>query len=600
MTFLTSREWGRLPFSFIEALIGRMETDEILLNVKGLYKTYQLEGGGKVEALENVSFELKRGEILGVIGRSGGGKSTLIRILRGSLPFERGEIRIGGITITPSSPPEMVRKLGELTGLHLQRSFGLWEGTVLENVMRRLNALETGDETAPLPPEDSPEFQELRERGRKILERMGLAHKANHPAFTLSGGEKQRLVLARQLPLAGRSPLLLLDEPVTMTCPATKRQAVDEIKRVREEWGVSVLVASHLPSLLLALSDRVMWLEKRVVEIGAPKEVISHFLSGLEPPLPLSKPKRRILLHVRNLRKKYYAEVLRETFELQGVSFSVREGEILSIVGPSGVGKTVLLRLLSGLELPDEGEVIYRMEGKTVDITKLSYRAMEVRRRIGRIHQELDLPYHATVKELAMARVGVKGERALAHAKLRAKELGLKEEVADALYRLTDYPEREAEARLRELGLDMNLVKELFPVAPWQAVSKIIKPTLRLCRLPEEAVERKTFELSWGERIRLAIALELLFRPRILFLDEPFGDLDPLTLRGITNVLKLLNKELGLTMIVVSHHLDFVREVSHRALLLLNGRLVKEGSPEEVIRAFREIPGAEFLSELEG
>jgi methyl coenzyme M reductase system subunit A2 len=571
---------------------------ETVLSVRGLCKSYSLEGGGKVEALEDVSFELNKGEILGIIGRSGGGKSTLIRILRGSLPFEKGEIRLGETTLTPSSPPEAQRKLRELTALHLQRSFGLWEGTVLENVARRLHALETGDEALPLPPEDSEEFLRLKEEGRKFLKAVGLLHKENHPAFTLSGGEKQRLVLARQLALGKRPLLLLLDEPVTMTCPATKKQAVEEIRRLREELGISVLVASHLPSLLLALSDRVMWLEKRVVEAGTPREVISRFLSLLEPPLPLSPPRRRILLRVRNLRKRYHAEILKETFELKGVSFEVRKGEILSIVGPSGVGKTVLLRLLSGMELPDEGEILYRMEGRTVNMARLSYRAMEVRRRIGGIHQELDLPYHATVKELAMARLGVKGERALAHARKKGKELGLREEVVDALYRLTDYPEKEAEARLEELGLEKTLVRELFPVAPWEAVSRVIKPTLRLCRLPEETVDRKTFELSWGERIRLAIALELLFRPSLLFLDEPFGDLDPLTLRGVTNVLKLLNRELGLTMIVVSHHLDFVREVSHRTLLMLDGRLVKEGSPEEVVRSFMEMPGAEFLSEL--
>jgi len=571
---------------------------EPLLSVRGLCKGYSLEGGGRVEALEEVSFELGKGEILGIIGRSGGGKSTLIRILRGSLPFEKGEVRLGRLVLTPSSPPEDYLRLRGLTAIHLQRSFGLWQGTVLENVMRRLQALETGDESFPLPPEDSEDFARLRERAREILGAVGLLHKENHPAFTLSGGEKQRLVLARQLALGERPLLLLLDEPVTMTCPATKKQAVEEIRRLREELGISVLVASHLPSLLLALSDRVMWLERRVVEIGSPKEVISHFLSGLEPPLPLSPPRRGILLRVRNLRKKYYAEVLKETFELKGVSFDVRKGEILSIVGPSGVGKTVLLRLLSGLELPDEGEVLYRMEGRTVNITRLSYRAMEVRRRIGRIHQELDLPYHASVREMAMARLGVKGERALAHAKRRAKELGLREEVVDALYRLSDYPEREAEARLEELGLDRELVKELFPVAPWEAVSKVIKPALKLCQLPEEVVDRKTFELSWGERIRLAIALELLFRPAILFLDEPFGDLDPLTLRGITNTLKLLNRELGLTMVVVSHHLDFVREISHRSLLMWEGKVVKEGSPEEVVRSFMELPGVEFLSEL--
>ncbi len=568
-----------------------------MLQIRDLHKSYTLETGEKIRVLEGVSFELHRREILGIIGRSGGGKSTLIRVLRGVEPFEKGEIWLSGSRITPDSPETELRKLREATALHLQRSFGLWEGTVLENLMRRLNALAVGDETAPLPPEDSNEYHALKKESEKLLRAVSLDQKATHPVHTLSGGEKQRLVLARQVAIATRRPtVLLLDEPVTMTCPATKYQAIDWIKNVRREFDVSIIVASHLPSLLKSLSDRVLWLEKKILNDGSAEEVIDSFLSQMDPPIPLTPPtkRKRVIIKVRELKKKYHAEVLKETFELKGVNFDVLEGEILAIIGPSGVGKTVFLRLMSGLELPDGGRVIYKLDRREIDITKLGYRAMAARRAIGRIHQEMDLPYHATVKELAMARVGLKGERVLATARVRARELGLREEVVDALYRLADYPEKEIGPRLETLGLDREVMKELFPLAPWEAISKTIEPTLNLCKLPSNTLERKTYELSWGERIRLAIALELLSRPKVLFLDEPFGDLDPVTLRAIANVLKLINRELGLTMVIVSHHLDFVREIAHRVILMKEGMIIQSGDPSEVIENFIRIAGAGF------
>ena len=114
--------------------------------------------------------------------------------------------------------------------------------------------------------------------------------------------------------------------------------------------------------------------------------------------------------------------------------------------------------------------------------------------------------------------------------------------------------------------------------------------------LPIELLERRSHELSSGEKIRVAIALELLSRPRVLFLDEPFGDLDPITLRGLSNVLKVVNREFKVTVVLVSHHVDFVKEVAHRAVLIKGGKIVEEGDPVKLGERFIAESQARFIA----
>lgn len=575
-----------------------MTCKDPMLRVNSLSKSYPLECGDNAEALKDVSFELCRNEVLGIIGRSGGGKTTLIRILRGVEDFDEGEIWFDDLCLTPTSSDDDRRKVQEITAIHLQRSFGLWATTVKKNVMKRLNALETGDETASLPPKTSKSHKKLEEESERVLETMDLIRKADHPAHTLSGGEKQRLVLARQLAIAGLKPkILLLDEPVTMACPGTKQISLDWIRKILDQFDVSIVLASHLPDLLTYLSDRVIWLEKEVLELGKPKEVIDRFLAQMEEPVKLRALPRvkRPIIKAQGLTQNYYAEELGETFEMRGLELVVYDGEILGIIGSSGVGKTVLIRLLSGLELPKKGKIIYELEDEPVDITDLGYETMITRRRIGLVHQELGLIHNATVRDLASARIGIKGEGAVAGAREKAKELGLRENIADFVYRLADYPKKEIFGKLEEAGLEIEVIRKLFPIPPWEAVSKMVKPTFRLLSLPIDLLDRKSQELSGGEKIRIAIALELLSRPKVLFLDEPFGDLDPQTLRTLSNSLKLINEEIDTTIVLVSHHTDFVREVAHRIALMEDGKIVNEGSPNKLSKQFIKESRAQYV-----
>ena len=179
-----------------------------LVTVENLVKIFRIAQEGAVRALDGVCLEVEKGEILGIIGESGSGKTTLLRILRGVEKFDEGLVRIVGVELKPSSNVEDFHKVRRITAIHLQRTFGLWSEPVVNNVIRALKYVEEGDERLPL--EETSEYLEYRERAMELLRLVGLEHRADLWADVLSGGEKQRLILARQL--AKKPKLLLLDD----------------------------------------------------------------------------------------------------------------------------------------------------------------------------------------------------------------------------------------------------------------------------------------------------------------------------------------------------------------------------------------------------
>ncbi len=259
----------------------------------------------------------------------------------------------------------------------------------------------------------------------------------------------------------------------------------------------------------------------------------------------------------------------------------------MGIIGPSGVGKTVFLQLLAGLDLPKEGEICYFLSGeKGVNICQLGMESVLVRRQIAYVRQELALTYNALVKDLAAATLGIKGEPAIAAARKRAKELGIREQIVDAIHRLGDLPDSEVNEKLEKLGLTKEVIRDLFPIPPWSAIREIVIPTFEEFGLSREILERRSQELSGGEKVRVALALALLSGPKVLILDEVGGDIDPLTLRNIRNFLVSVNNQFNTTIIAASHQLNFIEELSHRILYLKEGQIVKIGAPKEVCQLY--------------
>ncbi|MHA2204184.1 MAG: ATP-binding cassette domain-containing protein, partial [Candidatus Hodarchaeales archaeon] len=155
-------------------------------------------------------------------------------------------------------------------------------------------------------------------------------------------------------------------------------------------------------------------------------------------------------------------------------------------------------------------------------------------------------------------------EPAIAAARKRAKELGIKEQIVDFIHRLDDLPDSEVNEKLEKLGLSKEVIHDLFPIPPWSAISEIVIPMFEEFGLSRELLERKSQELSGGEKVRVALALALLSGPKVMLLDEVGGDVDPITLRNIRNFLVSINNQFNTTIICASHNIEFVKELSHK------------------------------------
>jgi len=564
-----------------------------MISVKNVSKTYKMKDGAEVKALDDISIDVRKGEILGIIGVSGSGKSTLLRILRGVESFDSGEIMIEDVEVKYDSNPYYFRKLRQATAIHLQRSFGLWSETALQNVIRKLNGVKYGDEG--LTNFDSA-YDEFGEEAREILKVVGLEEKTDHFAPVLSGGEKQRLIMARQL--AKKPKVLLLDEPATMSCPKTKQDILNAIKNINKELGVTVIIVSHLPEVHLYLSDRLILMEKgKVVDEGTPRTIIPKFIMEMDEPEPPREPGEigDPVIKVADIKKKFVLLKGGNVLKIEDINFDVKKGEIISLIGQSGAGKTVLLRMMAGLEIPDAGDVLFKLNNDWVDMQEPGIVRMKVRRKLGFMHQEFSLVHHATVKDQIAGRLGVKGENVISNAKKVAKELGISEQVLDLLYQLTDLPETEAKIKLEKVGLTPDILEKLFPSFPDTEVNKYAKPVFEALDLPMEILDRRSYELSGGQKVRATLALILTSQPEVLILDEPFGDLDPITLRIVSNSLKRINKKFNTTILMVSHHVDFIEEVSNRAILMEEGELVMDGDPHKLSEEFIKRCNADYL-----
>jgi methyl coenzyme M reductase system, component A2 len=564
----------------------------IMLRVSNLVKDYEVHSENR-RVLDHIDLTVEDGEILGITGRSGSGKSTLLRIIRGVEPFQQGTVEVDGEIITPSSGIEGEKFLKSVSAIHLQRNFGLWNGPAIENIIRKLNYLKVGHEA--LPHNETNDYDELFEEAMEYLKLVGLEHKALHSTNLLSGGEKQRVVMARQL--AAKPKLLLLDEPVTMTGPDTKQEVLDVIKSLKEKLNIPIIVVSHLPEIHAYLADRLIFLENgKIAADGEPALVLKNFLRDMKPREKLEEHENKeICIKVKEISKRYSIIRMGEVLNIKNFSLDVYRGEIIAFIGSSGTGKTTLMKLMEGLIRPKSGTVEYLCNGDWVDVTEYSRGRMELRRIMSVMNQEFSMSVNSTVRDQIRFRLSMKKKGAIEHARDQAREMGLSDETLDTIYRLPDMPEEEKATALRELNLNDTIYFELFPTIPATDVDTYAKPVFEALDLPMEVLDKNPCQISGGEHVRAFIALSLATSPEYLMLDEPFGDLDPVTLRDVTNSLKRINECFGTTIVLVSHHMDFVREVAHRALLIENGTLVMEGKPAEVCQELISRSNAPYM-----
>ncbi|WP_296882035.1 ATP-binding cassette domain-containing protein [uncultured Methanobrevibacter sp.] len=564
-----------------------------MIKVENVSKDYELDDGTKIPALKDVSFEVKEGEILGIMGKSGSGKTTLLRALRGVEHIDEGSITVGDVTVEAGASQFYYNNLKKETAIHLQRSFGLWPDTVRENVLRKLYARRYFDEGDTNFEVAESEFGE---EADELLELVSLTHKAGHYASVLSGGEKQRLIMARQL--AKQPKALLLDEPATMACPKTKQEILDAVKKINEELNITVIIVSHLPDVQKYLADRVILLEDgEIADEGTADEICDKFMADMQPIVDIENISTdEDVIDVKDVYKRFYLLTGGEVLQMEDINFKVQSENILSIIGPSGAGKTVLLRMLGGLDNPDEGDILYYTEGEWRDIEIPGLSRMKIRSKLGFMHQEFALSHYATVLNQLAARLGYKNENIVKEAQERARRIGIGEDLLDSFYLLTDLPETEAKHRLEQIGLDAEILNDLFPRFPETATREAVADIFESLDLDLDILNRRSYELSGGQKVRVMLALILVSRPKFLLLDEPFGDLDPVTLRDVTNSLKRISKDYGITIVMISHNTDFIKELSNRALFMDDGKIIDDSEDiDEIVDNFIDFCHADYL-----
>jgi len=504
---------------------------------------------GKEPALRDVTCHIRPGELVGLLGRSGAGRSTLAATLNGTIPHLvrgdlTGRIRIDGEDIRTKRPRDLADRIG----------------FVFQDFEAQLFSTNVSLEVAFGPENLGVDRAEIARRVERCLGMVRLSHLSHKAPAALSGGQKQRLALASILALAPK--ILVLDEPTSDLDPAGRRELLDAIQSLRQrgdltllmidpqtdemDWADRLIVldggriamdgppaalwdrADELDALgvkgfTLATLGRRLGLTERWPDALSAADAIRRGgwqpVAGAVERLRATDDARgagEVLLEVENLIHRYPDG----TEALGGVSCTVRRGEFVAILGQNGSGKTTLVKHLNGILAPTEGEI--RLAGRSLrgqPPTVLS-------RQVGLVFQN---PDHQIFAERVWDEVAF-GPR---------------------LHGLS-----EADVRRRvEEALDAVGLADLGDMDP--------------------------FILTKGSRQRVAVASTLATKPDVIILDEPTTGLDYRELQGMMALIQRLNAA-GHTIVIITHAMDIAAAHARRVVLMQGGRILRDGPTREV------------------
>lgn len=511
--------------------------------------------------LDGFSAKLSAGGIMGLIGKSAAGKSVLIHMLRGSDEYAPDKGRViynvnrcckcghldapqkgkacsacGGPTETIAvdfwslSPEDPLRQAVKARiAIMLQRTFALFgDMSVIENVMEAIPAELTGDVRI--------------NKAIELLELVNMTHRTTHIARDLSGGEKQRVVMARQL---AKEPLFFLaDEPTGTLDPTTAEIVHKGLVDYVKGHGICMVFASHWPEAIERMADEAALLDAgKTLNQGKPKDVCGEFMKDYHFEAKKSEGVVGEPLIVLEDAKKHFFSVVRGVVRaVDGVSFDIKEREIFALVGYSGAGKTTTSRMIAGMSPVTSGSVKVRIGEDWIDMSESGFAGKgRATPYIGFLHQEYSLyPFDNILQNLSTC-IGMKMPAELA--KIKAIQV------------------------LMSVGFEKSSIEKI------------------LYSYPES--------LSVGEQQRIAFAQVLIKEPRIIILDEPTGTMDPITKTIIAKSVIRARETLGETFIVVSHDMDFIMNCSDRAAFMKAGKVIAIGEPKAVLEEFGTEPEGE-------
>ncbi len=492
--------------------------EQVILHIKGLCLG---SVAGNV-IVDNVDLRLNKGEVLGLIGESGAGKSTIglasMCYARAGVHIAGGEVVLDGVNIRSLDAEGRRDMRGKRIAYIAQSAAAAFNPahSLMDQVCEAplLHGLMTRSEAQAW--------------ARELFAALDLPDPENFGSrypHQVSGGQLQRAMAA--MAMSCRPDVLVLDEPTTALDVTTQIEVLILLKSLIRQYNTAALYITHDLAVVAQVADRIKVLRHgKEVEEGETNQILHHatkdYTARLVAVRGAAASERAIAATVKDTTvlsiddcHAYYGDF----HVVRGVSLDVKLGETVAVVGESGSGKSTLARVITGLLAPRSGNIVF--QGQALP-KSLGERSKELKRRIQLVYQIPDVAINPRQSLLEIIGRPVQFYFGAGRAEMlaRAKEL------------------------------------------------------MALVELPVEYLERRPGQLSGGQKQRVCIARALAAKPDLIILDEPTSALDPLVAEEILTLLRKLQRELGLSYVLITHDLDVVHRIAHRTAVMLQGQFV--------------------------
>lgn len=536
-----------------------------LIDVKNLLFKYKMYSGEKEEvieytAIDDISLSIKKGDFVGVLGHNGSGKSTLAKQLAALLKPSGGVIYVGGMD---TSKEEQILDIRKTAGMVFQNPDNQLIGNIVEEDVA------FGPENMGIP------SKEIEERITKALASTGMTAYREVAPGALSGGQKQKIAISGVL--AMEPECIIFDEPTAMIDPESRKELLEAIYELNKLKNITVIYITHFlqevsqadylyvmshgkitlegsPETLFKMPEKLVennlelpfeialidTLRKKGVQVPGEIYTKQQLLEFLE------RDFRKNISDIKEMSKKIYEPKEKESikgitlknisyqykkqgsgtekYAIKDISLSIEPGEFVAIVGRTGSGKSTLIQHLNGLLQPESGQYFFNGE----NIWEKKYDLKKLRQKVALCFQypEYQLFEENVLKDITFG----------------PRNLG--------------FDKKESEEKARHAMQIVGLSKEFEKVSP--------------------------FSLSGGQKRRVALAGILAMEPEYLILDEPVAGMDAPGKKILFDLLHHLNKERGITIVLVSHNMDDVANYADRVLVMEDGQLKIDGKTEKV------------------
>ncbi len=519
-------------------------------------------------AVNGVTLDVKPGQFIAVLGHNGSGKSTLAKHINAILMPSEGCVFVSGMD---TKDRDKLWKIRQQAGMVFQNPDNQIIATVVEE------DIGFGPENIGIPTD------EIWQRVDYALKAVGMTEYRHHSPNKLSGGQKQRVAIAGVV--AMKPKCIVLDEPTAMLDPNGRKEVLKTLKELNEKEKVTIVLITHYMNEVID-ADKVFVMDSGKIALsGTPREVFANVdvIKGLGLDVPqiteishklklngaridevvlnidefvnavkgnikehlideenkivhLEKPVLDMgekVMSLKNVNYTYSPDTAFMIHAIKYINLDIYEGQFIGIIGHTGSGKSTLMQHLNGLSKAESGEIYYR--GK--NIYDEDYKMTDLRKKVGLVFQypEYQL-FESTVLE-------------------------------DVCF------------GPRNLGLDKE-----------EAVKRALE-ALKSVGLDEEVYGKSPFEISGGQKRRVAIAGVLAMEPDVLILDEPTAALDPKGRDEILSELKRLHSEKNITIILVSHSMEDVAKYVERIIVMSKGQVAYDDTPAKVFSYYKELEG---------